>query len=325
MTRPHTFKEILMLRSALPAFLLITFLSLASTAKAFVTLHPMESPNEDFRVVVAIGPMSDVGFALFYKGELLVEGWRHVFSVDENDALPATASFIHRNIQADGQTVRQSKYVPSSIGAGLVKSVRLSFQEQTVNDGNMDYNEFAVQYDRIKEGRKNIDVLQLTSEDREDIVKIIFRVYNEGFAYRYEITTKEGEAVTIKNELIEFDFPDDYAAGDSTLSKISKETPSPLLITIPDKPAFSFGEVSQSGFAALQFQPGPERMGTFSNLFDHEHGTINREGKRTALALNLAGETVVPGTGGTYRTPWRYLKIAEPQQGGMLQSLSTRE
>jgi hypothetical protein len=186
----------------------------------------------------------------------------------------------------------------------------------------VDYNEMSVHYWKLKDG----------SDEYEDLIKIIFRAYNDGIAYRYEIATKAGETITIKNENVEFVFPDDYRFGGGdelewmrqrgirssalvnaqrmqrkTLSNMEKGTKGILNIEVlPDVLHIGLGEIPRAGFAPLRFQSGRERTGTFNNLYDG-FGRINRTGKLTAIALLLDGDTEIPGTGDLYRTPWRVI------------------
>lgn len=43
-----------------------------------------------------------------------------------------------------------------------------------------------------------------------DTLKIIFRVYNDGFAFRYEVPTTEQQTVPVKKELTQYNFSGDY-------------------------------------------------------------------------------------------------------------------
>ena len=309
-----------MLRTRMIAFLLVSFLLFSGTAEALVTCHPLESPNKDFKMVIYNGPLgSQISFAVFYKGSLVATVSQPVFEVANDDELPATASFTLRHLRDgdDGPVPKPSRF-KSDIGGGETKSIRNV-------EGQADYDEYTFKYRRRKEGRGELRPgTSYNPDDYEGIVNVVFRAYDDGIAYRYEIAAKEEETITLKNELTEFSFPDDYALEDSvaSLSKIGGEHPSPLLMKIPDVPALTFGEVSHKGFAVLRFKPGREwGENTFSNLFDFD-GKVDRTGKVTAVALNLDGDTVIQGNGIPYRTPWRYMKITSPDSEGMIESLT---
>ena len=296
-----------MFRTLTIALLLVAFPLLIGTANALVTSHALESPNNDFKLVIYNGPLGgQISFALFYKGTLIATASQPVFEVADDDELPATASFTLKHLRNgdDGPVPKPSRFMPgeTSSETGTVRNI----------EGQADYNEYVFVYRKREPG------------DHGDIVKVVFRAYNSGIAYRYEIATKEGETITLKNELTEFSFADDYAVEGSaaSLSKIGGEHPSPLLIKIPDVPALTFGEIPHEGFAALRFKPGRQWGDkTYSNLFDFA-GKVDRAGKVTAVALNLDGDTVIEGTGTPYRTPWRYMQITASDAEGMLESLS---
>ena len=321
-----------MVRSLTLALFLVSFLAFTSTAKALMTIHTLESPNKEFKLVLAFGPMNDVYCTVFHKGKMLFQISNPVFELADDDYLPATAKYSLRITDDEGKpALKPSRFRPNSSGPGQVKSIRDM-------DGSADYDEMSVTYRKTKEGKSVGMGDRYNPDDYEDLVKIVFRAYNGGIAYRYEIATKRNDTFTIKNEVIEFDFPDDYSCWanyskqqsatpeKTSLSKIKKDLGcKSLQIELPDGLAISFGELSHFGFAAMAFQPGAERTGTFSNLFDGQ-GTIDRTGKRTAVVVKLDGDTVIQGTGGIYRTPWRFFTTSDAKEsGGMLESLNTPE
>ena len=295
------------------AFLLVTFPLFVGTAEALMTSHTLESPNKDFKLVIYIGPINDVSFGVFYKGKMIACASKLAFEVDDDDYLPATAGFRYRQSE-DQPFPKPSKFAPTSTGPTQTRSVRNV-------EGQADYDEYSIKYSKRKEGVEP-NYSRYNPEDHEELVNIVFRAYDNGIAYRYEIMARGEGVITIKNECAEFSFPDDYAVEGSvaSLSKISKEHPSPLLITIPDVPTLTFGEVPHDGFATLRFKPGREwGDGKFNNLYDR-HGEVDRTGKVTAVAINLEGDTTILGHG--YQTPWRFMKFASPDSEGMLKSLN---
>ena len=299
---------------------IVLFLALfAGTAEALMTWETLMSPNGDFQVVIYSGPFNQTSFGIFYKGKLIASVGKLAFEVNEDDFLPATASFRNRESKfgnrawqpGDEPALRPSKYATSS--------TRAQTRSASGVEGQADFNEYTVIYALKKEVIPA--GIRYETEDYDGFLKIVFRVYDDGIAYRYEMVGVG--AVTIKNECAEFSFPDDYAVEGSagSLSKISNVQPSPLLIKIPDVPMLSFGEVSQDGFPALRFKPGRiwAEGATFNNLYD-SHGKVDRSGRVTAVAMNLDGEKLILGSG--YQTPWRFIKFASPCSKEMINSLS---
>ncbi len=45
-----------------------------------------------------------------------------------------------------------------------------------------------------------------------DTLKIVFRVYNDGFAFRYEVPATEQQTVPVKQELTQYNFAGDYTS-----------------------------------------------------------------------------------------------------------------
>jgi len=320
------------------AFLFIALSLFSGVAHALMTSNTLESPNKDFKIVVYIGPINDVGFAVFYKGELLTTAWGMSFETADDDQLPATASYTLRHLRdkTDGPVPKPSRFGPNSTGTTEAKA----FHD---DENNVDYNEMSVVYHKRKEGRGELPAgaTRIDPDDYEDVIKIVFRAYDAGIAYCYEIATKEGEPITIKNENVEFVFPDDYfctvsvnmtagvfvrrtvAVGRTTsLSKVAKGTASPLSIEFRKgawKMGMDLGGIPHDDFAKLQFQPGRERTG-ISNLYDFD-GKVDRSGKATSIALLLDGDTEIPGTGFSFRTPWRSLLLTSSDGEKTLHSL----
>jgi len=297
-----------MFRTLTIAFLFIAFPLFIGTAKAVMHSHTLESPNGDFKVVVYIGPINDAMFGVFYKGEMIVEAGILALAVAEDDQLPATASFTLRNLRdgADGPVPMPSRFAPSSTGTSQVKSVRNV-------EGQADYNEMSVRYSKRKEGAPRST--RFIPEDHDDLVTIVFRAYDGGIAYRYEIATKEGETINITNELTNFIFPDDYpcevseprrrvgllrrqvgGVREATLSTIGQGRGAPLRIEIPNGLTFDIGNTPDVNFPRMNFMPGRQLTGTFSNLFDR-HGNIDRTGTRTAIVPRFESDIVIRGTG----------------------------
>jgi len=326
-------------RTATLAFLLVSFSLFSGIANARMASNTLESPNKDFKIVVYIGPINDVGFGVFYKGDLLTRVSGMSFEIADNDQLPATASYTLRHLRdkTDRPVPKPSRFGPNSTGTTEAKAFRDT-------ENNMDYNEMSVVYQKRKEGRGEVSVGgSINPDDYEDVIKIVFRAYNAGIAYRYEIATKEGEPITIKNENVEFVFPDDYSctvsekmtarvfvrrtvgiARTTSLSKIAKGHENPLYFEFR-KGAWKMemllaGTHRHNDFAQLQFQPGRERTGTFDNLYDR-HGNVDKTGKLTGIALLLDGDTEIPGTGFPFRTPWRSLLLNSSDGQDMLSSL----
>jgi alpha-glucosidase len=298
-----------MFRSITFAFLLASFSLCANNAHALMTFHPLESPNGDFKIVVAKGPINDITIAVFYKRQLLATASGFTFELADGDRLPATASRLMRQgFFGAGEPPPPSRFKPDFTS---VTQVRTAHEVKTIHgrENRVDFNEMRVIYGGV--------------------ANIVFRAYNDGIAYRYEIATKKEETITIKNENVEFTFPDDYACSvqetqragllrrtvavsrEIPLSEIEKGYAKPLYVDISPDLRIMFGGMhnQRRDFALLTFQPGRERTGTFNNLFDG-YGNIDRTGKRTAVAALLDGDTRIRGTGNPFRTPWRFMIIS---------------
>ncbi len=143
------------------------------------------------------------------------------------------------------------------------------------------------------------------AETGGDALKIIFRAYDEGIAFCYEIPTKEGKSIQIKEEPAVFIFPGDYpcwavysAQGTYENVKLSQVKPNcerPLLVQIPDGPAVSIGEARLVDYARMRLQPYDEK----------------RSDKSVLLTTQLAGPVEIKGTGNPFRTPWRFVMAAD--------------
>ncbi|MDR3199194.1 MAG: glycoside hydrolase family 97 protein [Planctomycetaceae bacterium] len=135
----------------------------------------------------------------------------------------------------------------------------------------------------------------------QGLLKIILRAYNEGIAFCYEFETRENETLKIAEELTKFSFSDDYPCWTTysaqgvyqkvPVSKMKKDCERPLLFQIPDGPAFALGEARLVDFARMRFQPV--------------------SGEKNTIAAQLAGNVEISGTGKPFRSPWRFIMIAD--------------
>jgi hypothetical protein len=275
----------------------------------------LESPNGDFKIVIAHVQGKDLEFAVFYKGTLITNAQNLALALDDGERLPCLS------------TATESRFAALFISVTNAESVRTA-------KGQVEYNERSIS---LRKGAKTEGNVTYGMEKKK---KIVFRAYDGGIAYRYELATKPGETITIKNELTEFIFPDDYPCHEKvsrqvglfrstvhfsrmiTLSQIKQGFSGPIYFDIPHGPSFVFASIPKNGFALMDFQPGRQLEGTFSNLYD-SHGRIDRTGTMTAIVPMFDNSIVVRGTGRTAALPWRILVVAPPLTDGegMLQSL----
>ncbi len=268
------------------SFFVAVFLCVAVNAFALVSIHTVESPNKEFKLDIGIGPIDQTSGRVFYKGKKIVELHNLGFQPEKGDAIPSpliSKAFRDKNMSRD-----EDRAIFNRIGKGGIltergKEVRKTWttpfgERETIPEN---YTEATVDY--------------------PDVMKIIFRVYDEGVAFCYEFTTKENEPIKLKREFTEFAFDGDYpcwavysAQGiyeQVPLSKVKKGCERPLLIEIPDGHASSIGEARLVDFARMKFEPGAD--------------------KPTNLAASWEGDVVIEGTGKPYRSPWRFVMAAD--------------
>jgi alpha-glucosidase len=203
------------------------------------------------------------------------------FKIYYKDKLVLTGSdidFLFKNGKKLSEQITEIK-LPDSAPNEVRNSWKPVFGEQNTIPEN--YNEIVVEF--------------------PGLVKIVFRAYNEGTAFCYEFETKENETLKIVQELTKFTFVDDYPCWATysaqgvyekvPVSKVKKDCERPLLLQIPDGTAIALGEARLVDFARMRFQP------VFST--------------KNTIAVQLAGEVEILGTGKPFRSPWRFIMVAD--------------
>ena len=273
-----------MSRTLTLAFLLISFVMSSGIAEALVTVHPLESPNKEFKIDIRIGPLDQTSGEVYYKGKKILSLYNLGFLRDDGTPIPS---------------IEISKEYSTKLFAGEVKAPKLSEgvrlphpnPKEVRNTWKPPYGE----RDTIPENY-NESVVEYIG-----LMKIVFRAYDEGIAFCYEFETKQNEPIKLKRELTEFAFDGDYpcwavysAQGiyeQVPLSKVKKGCERPLLVEVSDGPAISLGEARLVDFARMKFQPSTE--------------------KTTWLTASLDGDVVIQGTSKPYRSPWRFVMAAD--------------
>jgi len=280
------------------AFFLVSCSLFSGVAQALVTLHPLESPNKDFKIVIAIGPLDQTSAAVFYKGEQILTLGPLGFLLDSGEPIPSRliSREYHETLRAIEHTFPPKRSEGIRLPHPNPREVR--------NEGEAPYNESVVEY--------------------IGFMKIIFRAYDNGIAFRYEFEPKDGETLTIQKELTEFRFSDDYrcraAQKESErvrLSEIKGTCESPLIVEISNGISLVLSETSPVGFAPMKFQFGTKWENSFNNLFDGQ-GKIDKTGKPTSIIATLDHDVAIQGF---RRSPWRYVGLTDGETE-MLKSLT---
>ncbi len=275
-----------MLRIVMLSLFFVSLLFLAVDAEALVTLHSVESPNKEFKLEIGIGPLDQTSGRIFFKGQKIVELDNLGFQPETGDAIPSplvSKEFRDKEKNREDKTAlnkrMEREVIPVNPSGFSRKTWTTPFGERDTIPEN--YCEATVDY--------------------PGVMKIVFRVYDEGVAFCYEFKTKENEPIKLKREFTEFRFDGDYpcwavysAQGiyeNVPLSKVKKGCERPLLIEVPDGPAISIGEARLVDFARMKFQPGAD--------------------KPTSLTASWDGDIVIQGTGKPYRSPWRFVMAAD--------------
>jgi len=286
-----------MFRTVVFAFLLVAFPLFTGTAHALMTLHPLESPNKDFKVVIAVGPISQTSAAVFHKGELKLTLNSLGLLLDSGEPIPTplvsreyTEAMLAKREQMPPSRYQGLRDPFGNLGGGN-------------HDGAAPYNETHVEY--------------------IGFMKIVFRAYDTGIAFRYEFTPKAEETLTIEKELTSFRFSDDYfcksAQQDSErvpLSRLIAAVESPLTVEMSNDVSLVVGETPPGDFAPMKLRFGTKSESSFNNLYDRE-GAINRTGKPTSVVVVLDRAVIIQGAD---RSPWRYVGLSG-NETEMLKSL----
>ena len=277
--------EATMFRVFTVMFFLGTFLSFSGAVDALVTVHPLESPNKEFKIEIGVGPIDQTSGRVYFKEKKILELHNLGFQLDDDGFIPTpliSKEFIEK-MRSDEEKKVYEKRSKGIVLPGAHREVRNSWkppygERDTIPEN---YCESVVEY--------------------KGLMKIIFRAYDEGVAFCYEFETKENEPIKLKRELTEFCFEDDYPCwavysaqgvyAQVPLSKVKKGCERPLLVEVPGGPAISIGEARLVDFARMKFQPSTE--------------------KPTWLTASLDGAVEIQGTGKPYRSPWRFVMAAD--------------
>ena len=275
-----------MFRITTLAFLLVSFPFFTGTAEALMTMHPLESPNGDFRVVIAIGPMDQTSAAVFYKGKQILRLDTLGFLLDSGATIPSyslTREHWEKFLEKEPTLPLPRQHEGMRMPHPNPHEVR--------NDGETPYNESYVEY--------------------IGLMTIVFRAYDDGIAFRYEFAP--GKALAIQKELTEFRFSDDYYSRviypDSEgykrvlLSEIKGACVSPLVVEISDSVSLVLSEAPPVGFAQTKFQFGTKWNASFNNLFDFD-GVVDKTGKPTSVVATLDSPVAVLGAN---HSSWYYM------------------
>jgi len=287
------------LRTFTLALLLVSFSLFTGTANALMELHPLESPNGDFKVVIAIGPFDQTSAAVFYKGEQIVTLGQLGFLLESGATIPSYS--LTREHWEKFLEIEPTRPLPK-----LSEGMRLShpFSHEFRNEGEAPYNESSVEY--------------------IGLLKIVFRAYDHGIAFRYEFGPREGKTLTIQKELTEFRFSDDYlckTAGQEServrLSGLIAAVESPLTVELSDSVSLIVGGTPPGNFAPMKLRFGTKWESTFNNLFDSE-GKINRTGKPTSVVAALDRTVTILGAD---HSSWRFAILDGKEAEAIFESL----
>lgn len=117
-----------------------------------------------------------------------------------------------------------------------------------------------------KEVPDNFNQTKVFLRSSEIDLNLIFRVYNEGVAFAYEIPAQENmDSLTLTDEKITFRFPSDYHAWSAPraqaqyshvpLSKINNGAERPLVIEIDSNLTIALTEANMVDYARMKFEP----------------------------------------------------------------------
>lgn len=191
-------------------------------------------------------------------------------------------------IEAFGYGTNKGR-IPSGCFITRVKQTRVNDQWKPV------YGERNRVPDRYRQA-----VITLNDKiSKSPVLEIIFRIYDEGMAFRYRFPDNIPKGMIIEKELTGFRFEGNYEIWASsraqsviehiTLDKIISEVERPLLVKHKDSSWLALGEAALVGFARMKF------------LYDPE--------KPNSLISQLSGNVDLDSAG--YISPWRYVMIAE--------------
>jgi alpha-glucosidase len=132
-----------------------------------------------------------------------------------------------------------------------------------------------------KEIPDNYNSVKIFMENRGKKINLIFRAYNEGVAFAYEVPQQIGkDSIIIKNENISFRFPGNHTAWSTsraqgkysrrTVSTIEKECERPLVIEIDNTLTVALAEAKYIDYARMKFYPDTTSVNSIISKLDGE-------------------------------------------------------
>ena len=175
-------------------------------------------------------------------------------------------------------------------------------------------------------GRRNSikDIYNETTINFKGNYSVVFRVYNEGFAYRFK-TNLPGR-ITIKDEQATFNFAGDYklyyipkvqiqnsGEGSYTFQNISQIPDSvygltPLVVDIPNGPKVAVAESDLLDYAGLNIRRNKTVAGSLIGTFARDVETETGAGWAYIISKR---KNYIAETSGKRDFPWRIVVVAE--------------
>ena len=202
-----------------------------------------------------------LGHGLFYCQSFQLESPDGKVKIDLSTTDKIT-SLIHYNTFYN--KVEIMKDASFGLETGDLKQTEWKLTDSARSSYNNTWNPV---YGETNKVTNHFNSLQLTFKgENEHLLKISFRTYNEGFAYRYKIKgAKKEEEITITSENSNFNFPSNPTAwittkaqGEYQKKKINDLTGEelierPLTLKISDNIYASLGEAALTNFARMKF------------------------------------------------------------------------
>ncbi|MEJ6979711.1 glycoside hydrolase family 97 catalytic domain-containing protein [Pedobacter sp. P351] len=175
--------------------------------------------------------------------------------------------------------------------------------------------------------RDDYNQMEITLQEKilpNRILKVVFRAYNEGIAFRYEFPDQPAmKDFTIVKEVTEFAFPaNTYVWAEHgheglynkvLVSAVKPDCELPLTILTPDNIYAAIAEGGSSDYPRAYLQNST----VVANPFDSVSIALRnrRRGDPNALSITLRGEAKGKGN---YVTAWRMITLAD-KPGGLLE------
>lgn len=212
---------------------------------------------------------------------------------------------------------------PSSISMQLKDGKTIGAIPVLQNKNSITVN--TVIHNVINGKRKSIvDHYNETTVNLKGNYAVVFRLYNEGFAYRFNTSYKD--KIIVQNEAATFNFAGDYnilyipkvqydnsGEGRYTHQKISQIPDSvfgltPLLVEIPGGPKLAITESSLFNYAGLNIKKNTNAANSLVGSFAPD--VENETGKGWVYTIHKRKQHIAE-TNGTRSFPWRVVAVAE--------------